>query len=278
MTNLIESEENEIKIVPIEVTQAKLLGALHGKKAGEIDSVLRTIKAALSLAEFDISQESVENIVDEYFDTEDLALFDFHASLRIRRSGSQVEMTIKKPKEQERGQFTRSEFSKNISENEYSELLEDGFRKAIKTVLPDTMGKRLSKVLQVINERRNFMLLRGNEQYKLSLDLIKFFNPKLNKTSESESEVEIEALNEAAKQKLGTIRRNLVEIMRTFDFSKDSKYERGISRMSLKGKKSWRVKMWFSNINTDSGRNWIEITIAIIGIVVTIILAIIFSK
>lgn len=278
MTNLIESEENEIKIVPTEVTQAKLLGSLHGKKADEIDSVLRTIKAVLSLAEFDISQESVENIVDEYFDTEDLALFGFHASLRIRRSGTQVEMTIKKPKEQERGQFTRSEFSKNISEKEYSDLLEDGFRKAIESILPDTMGKRLSKVLQVINERRNFMLLRGNEQYKLSLDLIKFVNPKLNKTSESESEVEIEALNEAAKQKLGTIRRNLVEIMRTFDFSKDSKYERGIARMSLKGNKSWRVKMWFSNINTDSGRNWIEITIAIIGIIVTIILAIIFSK
>ena len=278
MTNLIESEENEIKIVPIEVTQAKLLGSLHGKKVDETDSVLRTIKAVLSLAEFDISQESIENILDEYFDTDDLALFDFHASLRIRRIGSQVEMTIKKPKEQERGQFTRSEFSKTISESEYTELLENGFRKAVETVLPDTMGKRLSKILQVVNERRNFMLIRGNEQYKLSLDLIKFVNPKSNKTSEPESEVEIEALNEAAKQKLGTIRRNLVEIMRTFDFSKDSKYERGITRMSLKGNKSWKVKTWFSNMNTDAGRNWIEITIAIIGIIVTIVLALLFSK
>ena len=244
MTYLIESEEREIKLVPTEVTQAKLLNC-HRRRIDEVDDVLQIIKAALSLAEFKITQESVENIVDQYFDTRNLVLFEIHASLRIRRVGASIELTIKKPKEQERGQFTRSEFSKIISETEYRELLDDGFRKVTKTLLLDVTNERMSNILQVNNERRKFTLCRRDEKYELSLDLMQFVDLNSKKVSNPESEIEIEALNEIAKQKLGTIRRNLVDIMKTFEFSKDSKYKRGITRLSISSKKNRSAKAWF---------------------------------
>lgn len=271
---MIESEENEIKLV----TQAKMLAALRGKKTNEQDSVLRTLKGALNFAEFDVSQERVENIIDEYFDTDDLALFGFHASLRIRRSGPKAEITVKKLKEQERGQFTRSELSQTISEDEYLKFIRDGFQQIAESAHLDVLGKPLLLTLRVDNERRTFRLRRGDEHYELSLDLLKFINPKTHKASEIQSEIEIEALNEAAKQKLGNIRRSLIDIMGTFNFSPDSKYERGIKHLNLNKTNQNIHTKWLSNFNTEAGRDWINIAVAIIGIIVTVILAKLFGR
>jgi inorganic triphosphatase YgiF len=277
--NITELEENEIKLVAVEVTQAKLLASLRGKKNDEQDTILQTIKAVLHLAEFDISPEKVEMIVDEYFDTQDSVLFRTHTSLRVRRSGGQAEVTVKKPKEQEQGLFSRTELSQTISEEQYTQFVKDNFYQIIKSTLPDLIGKPFSKILRIDNERRSFILRRGSEQYELSLDLITFTNPKTKKRSDTLSEIEIEALNKAAKQKLGSIKRHLVEIIKTFGFSHESKYERGIKCFGLDRPQS---RNWFSdrisNFNTSAGREWIAITIAIISLIATIVIGLMTRK
>ncbi|CAG1007675.1 hypothetical protein ANAEL_03568 [Anaerolineales bacterium] len=274
METLVETEENEIKLVATEVTQAKMLASLRGKKDEELQGILRVLKAALHLAEFDISQEKVENIFDEYYDTHDLALFGFHASLRVRREGTNLSVTAKKLKGQERGQFSRSEHSQTLSEAQYAEYIRDGFRQIVELVFLDVVGKPLSLVLRVNNERRSFSLRRGNELYELALDLASFTNPKTGKMSDTQIEVEIEALNDAAKSKLGGIRRNLVDIVKTFDYSKESKYERGIKFFGLD--KS-RPQQWLKRLiewwNSDIGLARLGIIVAVVGIAISIILA-----
>lgn len=269
------TEENELKFMVSEETQAKL-ASIKGKEMNEVREVLRTVKAALNLAEFDISQEKVEGIIDEYFDTENLALYGFHASIRVRRSLGKTIVTAKKLKAMEQGQFSRDEISRDITEEVYSELVRAGFGEFVAQALPDIKGERLSHVLRINNERRAFQLKRNNEQYELALDLFTFTNPHNNETGEVKCEVEIEAINPAAKSKLSSIRRNLIDIVTGFDFSRDSKYEKGIKYFGL-DKPSWR--RWFQEKwNTPKGLAWIGIIVTVTTAIIGIILTILFGR
>ena len=270
MNNISEIEENELKFVVSEETQAKLR-SIKGKGPSEAQEVLSTIRAALNLAEFDISQERVENIIDDYFDTENLSLYGYHASLRARRSQGKVTITAKTMKGMEQGQFSRTESSIQITESDYSELAGSSFKEFVSKTLPDIQGKDLLRTLRVNNERRAFHLRRNNENYELALDLFSFTNIRNNEPSDVQCEIEIEALNDEAKNKLGSIRRNLIEIVKDFDFSKDSKYEKGIKHLGL-DKSSW-LKWINENWNTSKGLAWIAILLTIIGIILSILLS-----
>lgn len=275
MNNLIETEEKEIKLVATDAMQAKLLTDLRNKKEDEIDAVLSTIRAAFELAEFEISQAKIKVVLDEYYDTKDLFLYDSHASLRVRRQDGQVEITVKKPLAQEPGQFTRSENTKIISEEQYPQYIQNDFHEITKAVLPDIKNKSVELTVKINNERRSFLLTRGDEKYELVLDLISFTNPKTGKTSETLSEVEIEALNEAARKKLGGIKRNIVEIIKKFSYSTDSKYERAIKYFGFDKRKAQRRFLWWNN---EIGLAQAGIVIAVLAIVVTVIIALLTGK
>jgi hypothetical protein len=127
----------------------------------------------------------------------------------------------------------------------------------------------------VNNIRRAFSLKRRDEQYDLALDLYTFMNPHTGEKSEVQSEVEIEALNQLAKSKLGSIRRNLVYIVKTFSYSKDSKYERGVKYF---GFDKPRLQRWlYEKWNSSKGLAWIGIILCIIlgilGIITSILLS-----
>jgi len=234
VNKLDTSTENELKLIASEKTQAKMLASIRGKDESEIVEILRIVKAALNLAEFDISQENVEIIMDEYFDTGDLLVYKSRTSFRVRRSRGKIEVTVKTPKEIDLGLFKRQEGSlKDISEERYSELVKTGFQDVIADFLPSIKSQRLERFLRLYNERRSFSLKRRDEVYVLSIDLFTFINPRTGKSSEENSEVEIEARNSVAQQKLGDIRFNLIEIVKGFDLSTDSKYERGIKYFGI---------------------------------------------
>ena len=219
----------------------------------------------------------VETINDEYFDTDDLAVYRVHAVLRVRRSRGRTEVTVKKLKDIEQGLFSRQEKSEEISEETYSELIRTGFRDVVMTSFPEDQDKIFSLVLRVNNERRSFSLNRRGEQYALALDLFTYRSPHKEDISEVQSEVEIEALNPLAKSKLGDIRRNLVVIVKDkgYNYSTDSKYERGIKHIGL-DKPSWQ--RWFlEKWNSQKGLAWIGIVIGVLGCVVSII-AILLSR
>ena len=225
--------EKELKLVASEKTQAKMLASIRGRDKSEVVEILRIVKAALDLAEFYLSQEKVEIIKDDYFDTADLDIYKSRMCLRIRRLNGKIELTAKTPEEIDLGLFNRHEKSKEISEEQYSELTKTGFRGIAEEFVLPVKDQRFELVLRLFNERRSFSLKRRDEEYSLALDLFTFINPHTGKSSKEHSEIEIEAKNSAARRKLGDIRHNLVEIVRGFTLSTDSKYERGIKYFDI---------------------------------------------
>jgi hypothetical protein len=150
--------------------------------------------------------------------------------------------------------------------------VKNGSHTIVNTVFPDLKEKRFHCNLIINNTRRSFSLTRRDEQYQLALDSYSFTNPKTGETSEVQTEVEIEAKNQPAKRKLGTIRRNLVEILKTFSYSTDSKYERGIKYFGIE--KNPIMRWLKENLYTPKGLALIAIIIAIVGIIITILLSI----
>src|SRR4051794_18143277 len=74
--------EHELKIAPTVTQQAKLFSSL---RRDNVAGVLKTIQAMLGMAEFDFAVENVKSVIDDYYDTADLALFYVHSVCRIRR-------------------------------------------------------------------------------------------------------------------------------------------------------------------------------------------------
>jgi len=275
MDNLAVSEENELKLIVSEETQAKMLASIRDMGDKDVEKILRIVKAVLDLAEFDVSQERVETILDEYYDTRDLDLFWSHGSMRVRRSLGKIVVTVKKLQELEQGQFSRSEITEEISEDVYPEFQREGFQDIVANSLPALLNRQFSLLLRVNNIRRAFSLKRRDEQYNLALDLYTFINPRTGESSEVQSEVEIEALNLFAKSKLASIRRNLVDIIKTFSYSKDSKYERGLKYFGFD--KPRFIRLLLEKWNSQKGLAWIGIILGIILGIIGIITSILLS-
>jgi inorganic triphosphatase YgiF len=266
-----ESEENELKLVATVETQAKMLASIKGKGTGEpeVKEILVVVMAVLHLADFVVSKEHVGPIIDEYFDTADFAVYKTHAALRVRRSQNKIEVTIKKIRDIEQGLFSRQEITEEITEQKYAELVRTGFRDKAIVSFPELQDQRFLLVLRVDNERRSFALKRRDEEYALALDLFTYKNPRIEDASEIQSELEIEALNDPAKGKLSSIRRDFVEIVKGFRLSTDSKYERGVKYFNL-DRPTW-LRWIQEHVTTNKGLAWIGIILAVLGIILTII-------
>lgn len=260
------SSEHEIKLRVTQNAQAKLLSSMRGKKDSEISDVVRQLKAIFDMGEFDFHPDPTEIITDKYYDTKSLDLFKTQSSLRLRRLNGGVELTAKTLKGREKGQFNREEHTINPKDSA-SEPSANEIGEVVEKVFPDIVGETLTPMLELFNERRNFNLQRRNEKYRLSIDLFTILNINTGSTSKIISEVEIEAKNEAAVLKLGDIKRNLIEILKTFTYSQDSKYERGIKYFGLDRK--WKLPFtWMSG----RGLGVIGIVLTIVGIVISIVL------
>jgi len=231
----IQNVENEIKLTINVKTQAKMLASIREKGINDSKEVIDIIKAVFDLAEFDIVQEKMENIIDKYFDTKDLFLFKNSYSLRIRNVQDNYEITVKKPIDIKNGLFKRREFSTPIQITDNSEEFGAIVNRIASASFDSFNNAYLTHNLTVDNERRSFTLKRRNEDYSLSLDLFRFLDPQNRVVSEIISEIEIEALNQPAKNRLPNIQSDLLKIIGYFEYSTDSKYMRGLKILNQIG-------------------------------------------
>ncbi len=257
--------EHEIKVTPNTNVQIKLLSSIRSQN---IDNVIKTLKATLGIGDFSVLPEDVKSIIDDYYDTEDLALYYTHSVFRIRREGVQPTLVIKQLVRQAQGELERTEYETSLSEIELQNQSSQSFPEVVASQLPDIRDKKLAYLLKVTNERRNYLMERKGERYRLSLDMFVYANPKTGRTSDQQFEVEIEALNDAASAKLNNIKHNLLDVLTGFKFSAGSKYERGI-KMFYIDSAEWKqvLAAWSSGI----GLAWIGAIFGILGLIVGIV-------
>lgn len=262
--------EHEIKVTPSASVQIKLLSSLQSQK---LDDVVRTLKGVLGFGDFAVTTENVRNVTDDYYDTDDLSLYSTHSLLRVRRQGSSPTIVVKTLIGQSPGELKRTEFEQATSEDELQSLIESSFASIVAAQLPDLKGKKLTYKVKVSNERRNYLMVRGEEIHRLSFDSFFFVNPKTGRTSDQQYEIEIESLNAAASAKLHTMKHSLLEVFRGgFTFSKSSKYERGIEAFSINGA-LW--KQWLSKWSSPTGLGWVGFVATLAGIVIGVIATVI---
>lgn len=257
--------EHEIKVAPTVTQQVKLLAALRSDR---VEDLIHTIKGVLGIGDFHVAMENVKTVMDDYFDTDDLALYYTHSVFRIRREGGSPRLVIKKLVGQDQGELRRTEDETELSEAQLQSLLAERFASVVRAKLTDLRDKLLSIKLRVTNERRNYIMERGQERFRLSIDIFVFTNPLNGRTSNQQFEVEIEALDEHASAKLGAIKHNFLDVLEGFAFSKGSKYERGI-KLFFVDRSEWLQLL--AGWSTGTGLNWTSVIIGLIGLVLTIV-------
>ncbi len=265
MEDNLSNREHELKLVPTVHSQVKLL---HLVRSRNVKEIIQTLTSAFGIGDFRVAVENITSIIDEYFDTDDLAIFQTHSVFRVRRDGGGPKLVIKRLISQEPGEFTRTEHETSLTEERYQEYVANGFSTFEGLQIVDLTGKKLSLKLKVSNERSNYLLQRDDERLRLSLDSFMFSNPKTGRTSDQQFEIELEALNDVASSKLRNIKNNLLGVLRGFEFSKSSKYERGIKKFSI-DRSEWLQGLiaWGSS----ESATWAGIVIGMIGVFLTIL-------
>lgn len=268
MESETHNTEHEIKFVPVKQLQAKMLVS---RSVSDAPKLVEQLHNMFGLAEFEIKPGKKQTVTDEYYDTEDYGIMQCHGSLRIRRVGDQVELTIKKMAGQTPGQLERYEISRSISEEDATEFISKESPSVLSEHFPELVGKSVKHVVTVIDDRHIITLKRKDEEYQMSIDAFRFRRPNSDTVSAPRLELEIEAMNQSAAQNLGDIKRKVFGVIKDLRYSEASKYEQGMRY--LKGGDGSLPRRFFERCR-NIGPAWIAVIVAVLAIVVTIVIAI----
>lgn len=265
--------EHELKFVPSQVTQIKLLASLQYDFMGDL---IATISGALGISDlYALFPLGMEGIYDIYFDTESLDLFHEQNSLRVRHSGREIEITIKKNRGVIGGEFKRDEYSITCDQETLQDHIRDNFVEITREHLPHLSGKALEPVIIVKNSRRLFVMQLKDKtdgdigfRAQMSFDIFTLLNARTGRSTNEMYELEIEALNESASQRLTDIASNIRVVAPDLKPSSTSKYVRGVQHFKLT--KSLTVQT-MDNWIQGAGFNWFSLILAIVGFILTII-------
>lgn len=227
--------EQEIKIpLPVQVSdelQAKLL--ITNPTQDQVDNIFEQLTDILGLSgEFEFMEKRKYYIADEYLDDKSLTFYRNHVSCRIRRVGEKMELTIKTPNGFFPSGLQRNESSHIITEDCYEKLIDFGFDSRLQEVLSQLDITKISPLLENINNRIAMNMTSGEESYELVLDTFTFKASNGKRSSGPFQEIEIEAKNDKAREKLGEIGRNLKKTL-NLEFTTKSKYELGVEKLRI---------------------------------------------
>jgi inorganic triphosphatase YgiF len=265
MKFLVDKEEHELKFIPTLRLQVKLFAPLHRL---DVAGVRATMQNVFDIANFNVAFENVKLILDEYYDSDGLALFKGHSLFRVRRDGGPPTIVVKMPEGGVLGDLKRREYELETTEEAYQKHIADNFSSLGLESLFGPANQKLALRLKVINERRNLLLQRHNENYRLSFDTFTYTNARNGRASQTQFEIEIEALNEQASQKLSAIKNSLIGILKGFEFSAGSKYERGIRVLHMDRSK-WGQRFW--EWTRGKGLGWASVIFGFLGIILAVI-------
>ena len=224
---MAEKIENEVKLVLPSETQAKFIPNVSCE---ELDAFQARLVCLFEFAGFHIKKQKRVSNTDHYFDTNNYDLDKSQHSLRVRHNASGLKYTIKKPHRSGVSLQRRYEIEGKIEDvAEFERLKTSNFSNIIDEYLQDFSGRELKESAVVKNDRRQFKALRGDEKYKVCIDLVEFNMPSSKVISPKEVELEIEAETAESEAKINDLKNFILGIFPEFSFSHASKYTRAIS-------------------------------------------------
>lgn len=257
--------EVELKFVPTCEVQARLASS------SEFEHLVRVLQGAFDLGEFRFEEEGTVHLIDDYYDTAELALYRDHASFRIRDRGhGKMELTIKTFRGLQSGVFDRRERTRSITVQEAASLRAESFRSILKSELSAYNETALNHVLTIVNDRRVFSLVRRGEEFELSLDKFTFQKAGSAATRPAVFEIEIEAKNDEAVSSLPRIRSSIEKVVASLTLADKSKYEQSVEKLGLHRRPIHQVlrNLWHSpNFGT-----WLGVLVSAAGILVSFII------
>jgi hypothetical protein len=162
--------------------------------------IIQKIRALGSLLDISVSTRSEANIIDEYYDTDQMALQSAGCSLRCRSENAHQRVTLKSHKQfsEARG-LHRAEYECDFDKDRFKELsrepkqVEDLFRQEMDLSL-SLSGRPLQFVLAVHNQRTTVKLSTSVAEYLFSYDKLYYFQS--GRYSEYFAEIEVEHTSE----------------------------------------------------------------------------------
>lgn len=149
--------------------------------------------------EYKIEEESSKKQEDYYYDTEEKYLYHNNITVRIRNNKGDYYITIKKPtinstneQHTEKTQNERFEYEERV----ISKDIHDNIEFIIKYI-PKLKDKNLKNSLNIINNRREIMLVNKNNdkiKFEMVFDSVEYIG--INKVCKKDYQVEIELKSE----------------------------------------------------------------------------------
>jgi len=264
----VMNEENEIKVALPQEFQLKLKKPMKKADWEEVQSQLKSI--LFGIGDFEMTFKKELSIVDTYFDDKQLDFYNNIGSCRLRQVGINSKINIKVLDNKESGVYKRKEFEFDTTINELDRLRSDHVlpRKIESTAaLNYCQGKLFYEILKICNQRVSYGMKKGSVEYELCIDRYYYTYPQawFNGTSKDFYEIEIEALNEAAKLDISNFGKQLTESLKV-PFSDKPKYQHGVEY--FKAQKQNRFLLLWDKMATSSR---IMLIFALISILVGVV-------
>ena len=217
--------EKEIKLSINSETQARIFPKISGETSSKIADRLI---ALFSFAKFQIIDKKTIKNEDDYFDTEELHIAHANRILRVRKTNFGFQVTIKNPESRDIGTFTRKEIEFPITAEDYDSYKKTHFCLIVREYFAELIGKPIIHTATVHNERIQLVAQREEEEYKIAIDRLFFIEPVSGKQSPQRIEIEVEAVSNAAKANINSIKNGICNVYPEFEVSNKTKYEMAI--------------------------------------------------
>lgn len=256
--------EVEIKVQPSTQVKVLLLKAFAGQGTTPPDQKVREL---LDIADYSIRPREIQILSDEYFDDDDFSLQASGAGCRVRTLGSQLELTVKAlAATKDFGVLARQETSALLRLEDYQAFKRSGALPAAFHNHGISLKGPLRPIATIINSRTTYTMVKGSEQYLLSVDHFTAHDPIRGDHSRDFLELEIEAENDAAHRAIGGVREKIAKILnseRNFRFSTGSKYDLAVQALHLKRSRLLRHLLSSDGLNLS----YIATAVSLLGII-----------
>lgn len=185
----------------------------------------------LVMKHFKIESDSNKTNYDSYYYDGDNSILNKHNSLRVRKTVSGNKTKYKGTYKQERNDDTiyasRNELEIPLDGEKYQDLVKAMNQENTNL---DFNSIDSTPVIDLVNQRKDVVLIYRGEKVCLSYDRVKYINHRLNDIIAHDLMIEIEAVTPNCSEVLSYINLIIKDNIPKLIINRESKYQRGVTK------------------------------------------------